>query len=745
MPGRGGARSVLRRSCRLSNSCSPLLRHPALETLRPPHLTCSRRLPLLRHATVHSVAAPPGLPRRARPGPLLPERPPGGSRPPRPQRQQQQACAYLGDDPPATGAGARPLLAARAAPQPRPAQGPPPAWQAFGSLLAAGPGEGAPSASSASGAAARHRAAAAAAAAAVVAELHAAARAAGKAADGRRAAATGDAEAAAVDGGPPAAAEWASRVELLRPQLRALSPDQLADLAWALSRLGLDPGPAWLEELMAAAAARLGERRFRGYTFATLLPALGALRATPCRGWLAACLHAAAGKADRMWPRELAAAAAGLPPLLRAARGGDGGALLAGSGWGPAFFESSGRQLDRFEPLGLARALHAAAQLSAEFGAAPPADWLAGVSARLAAAAADRRLGPREVAMSLQALALLWPRRRPAAGAGALDGGGFGEDEEEEEALDEEERSGMGTAAAAAVAAALGAAPGAAAVAGAAPAPPVAGEQPPQGLPSGGAAAEAEVEAALCALRAALEAEVASNAAAFGPEELSTALLALANLRPRTDWLWLHSVLSAAQVRGRGHRRRQRLTGQQPLALGLWGVPAGAPVRGWHLVHRLKPKSSPCALLPPACPPPPTLHSPCSRAAGRGSCRHCCPPPAAWCAAALRRSRARGTRPCLYCRTRSGRRQRPPRRRAAALSSSSRSGRAACGAPPPLGRQRRSARRWASAQWTAAHQATVAMSAAAPAARARLWCAGRRQRAPRRRRSWGASGRVTSW
>jgi hypothetical protein len=503
---------------------------------------------------VSSVAAPGGARRAALP--LLPlrgrEPPSGGGRAPRPPRQAPPPCAYLGDASPAAGSGSRQTGPGPLGPAQLRAQGaPPPAWQVLVSLLAADEGAGTGAAGRAPPAAAAaadagDAAAAAAAAAAMVAELHAAARRAG----GERGARTSAA----------AASEWASRAELLRPQLGALTPDQLADLAWALSRLGLDPGAGWLGDLMAAAAARFGERRFRGYTFATLLPALGGLGAAPRAAWLAACLRALAGKQGQMWPRELASIAAGLPPLLRALPERDGGArrgaaLLAESGWAASFFESSGRQLPRFEPLGLARALHGAAQLAADFGVDPPAAWLAAAAQALAAAAGDGRLGPREVAMSLQALAALARAPCPAAralGTAAARGSGGGSNDSSGEASDEEERS-LGGAAAAAVAAAFGGATVGSVVGVGGAGQRTASQEGAHGSAEGQEEekGDAAAGAALLGLQAALERALAAGAAAAGPEELSTALLAAANLGARKDWLWLHTVLSAAQVGGR--------------------------------------------------------------------------------------------------------------------------------------------------------------------------------------------------
>jgi len=436
-----------------------------------------------RHAAVHSIAEPPSLPpvrggggvhaeelkRHHQPQAYLPSNNDKGTAQPPPARFNGLAAA---------GERAPGAAAASAAAPSQAAAGPGGwGWQVVGSLLhdrgdqqrsAAWPSS---SHSAACVAEAELDAVDAAtaleAAGRLVAELHAAARSTSRSSGG---------------GAPAAAAatRWASSVELLRPQLTALQPDQMADLAWALSRLGIRPGSAWLLDLCAAASAKFALRRFRGYTFATLLPALCALRAAPGAAWVGGCLRAMAPKLGAMWPRELASIAAAVSCLLRGTRQPAAAAQqqLTSSGWAEAFFESSLRQLDRFEPVGLARSVHAVAQLSAEWHAAVPAEWLEGVVVRLRVAAEERRLQPQEVAMTLQALSLLQHHHHH---------------HQQQHTREQQMR--------------------------------------------------------LDALQMQLEHLVSAGADVFGPQELSTALLGIANLGRRPDWLWLHQVLTAAQVR----------------------------------------------------------------------------------------------------------------------------------------------------------------------------------------------------
>lgn len=359
-------------------------------------------------------------------------------------------------------------------------------------------------------------AAAAAAATRLVTDLHTAARSAKGSASSSR-------------GG----SAWRSSVELLRPQLQHLQPDQLADLAWALSRLNVRPDDAWLRDLCATARARFPLRRFRGYTFATLLPALAALRCAPGASWLGACLEAMTPKLASMWPRELASVAAALPPLLRALPARAVAQLLARSGWACAFWAASSRflagaqkpgggKLPVFEPIGLARTLHAVAQLSAEqVELSVPAEWLSLVAGRLAEAADDGQLRPQEITMTSRALVLLRQQGRRAQQLWQQQLQLGQEREQQDEQRQAEQR----------------------------------GQQqlvPPVEVQANGALGRAlETLPGLAALQQALERAVAAQAHAFGPVELSGSLLALANLGRQPDWPWLHAVLSAGQVRMR--------------------------------------------------------------------------------------------------------------------------------------------------------------------------------------------------
>ena len=519
----------------------------------------------------------------------------------------------------------------------------------------------------------------------LVAELHAAARASrsGGPGDG----ATGSGGGNGGRNGNDSSERWASSLELLRPQLTALAPDRLADLAWAAARLGLRPGAGWLAALAGAARAKLALKSFHGYTFATLLPALadllgsssgsgsgsgsssgGGSRASGSpvidAAWLSDCLEVMAAKSGAMYPRELASAAAALPALLRLLPGGvegsSGGgsgvsaeaeALLAGSGWPAAFFAASGARLDKFEPITLARALHAVAQLAAAApaaapaAAAPPAEWLARAMRRLEAAADARALRPAEVAMALQALALL-PRgaaqnRQAAADSLAHD---------DEEAIDEEE---------AATASGDGAAP------------------------------RVERQALLAALARAL----AADADRYGPAQLAPALLALARAGGRADWLWLRRVLPAAQAllprcgaRDVAALRITPLDGARrppprlrpapaPCALRL--RPAPAPACRRRSGGRAAPGAQPLWVQPGACPVVPRaclplLHPPqglWTTAGGPGTASPCMMPRCAQLGAGERAggcaSRALpGAADALSCQC-----GRPPPQRCRALSS----------------------------------------------------------------------------
>ncbi|GBF96271.1 hypothetical protein Rsub_09066 [Raphidocelis subcapitata] len=497
------------------------------------------------------AAAAPPPPQRPQPDePLPPPQPARGG----PQRGPRGPLAYLGGtqgpgDAP-SGSGPRQLLARwqqAQGPQQAPAQG----WQALGS-----PPAGAPPAAP-KGLSRPEAAEAAAAAGRLVSELHAAARAAA-ARDGGGAAAA-----------PPDPARWRSSVELLRPQLAALNADELANLAWALSRLGLRPDDSWLSELAGAARAAFGLRRFRGYTYATLLPALAALGAPPGDEWLSDCLRSMVPKLGKMWPRELSSIAAALPQLLRgtpaaAARGGGGGAgasgaarLLADSGWAPAFFEASAPQLPRFEPIAASRALRAVASLAAEFGARPPPGWLAGALRRLALAARAGDLRPPEAAATLQALVLL-RRSLPLARGLALQGGAAGAAAE----------AGAAAAAETPLPTAADTAHTADSAAG------TAGDTEPD------TAAEAEAQALALELQNALGQQLAANAERFGPRELPSALMALAELGARPDWLWLQRTLTAAQAQLPGCSPRQLSTLLSAAARLVRACPSAQP-RVW--------------------------------------------------------------------------------------------------------------------------------------------------------------------
>ena len=184
------------------------------------------------------------------------------------------------------------------------------------------------------------------------------------------------------------AASWAERVAAAGvPRLREASAQELANIAWAMPRLGASPDRAWRDAFYDAFAARMRDRTAKPQHLAATLYALSSLPPPP-------------------------GAPKGVPEAPPAP-------------WLAAFWEASRAGLQRSAGQQLANTLCAAARLRAM----PPSDWFATFWRR--SALALRTAPPTEVAATLAAAAALqvrpphaWQQALWAAdGASGLRGG----------------------------------------------------------------------------------------------------------------------------------------------------------------------------------------------------------------------------------------------------------------------------------------------------------------------------------